>query len=99
MVGFVMSRNPILDVQLCAVMRPEIALPLQHVLHIYTVGGLLKAWHSPKNHRSIEQLFDSPEQARNAIDVCAAWLGIQTPASHEPVPAWWHGDEYVQLSA
>lgn len=94
-----MSKNPILDVQLCMVMRPEIALPLQHVLHIHTVGALLKAWRSPKNHRSIEQVFDSPEQARNAVAVCAAWLGIQTPAAHEPVAAWWHGDERVQIGA
>jgi hypothetical protein len=94
-----MSRNPILDVQLAAVMRPEIALPLQHVLHIYTVGGLLKAWHSPMNHRSIEQVFDSPEQARHAIAVCAAWLGIKTLATHEPVPAWWTGDDRVQVGA
>ena len=94
-----MSKNPVLDVPLSAVMRPEIALPLQHVLQIYSVGSLLKAWRSPKNHRSIEQVFDSPEQARNAVAVCAAWLGIQTMASHEPVPAWWPGDERVQISA
>ena len=80
-------------------MRPEIALPLQHVLNLYTVGGLLRAWRNPRNHRSIEQIFDSPEQARHALAVCAAWLGIQTLATHEPVPAWWAGDERIALSA
>src|SRR5438270_486174 len=45
----VMSKNPVLDLPLSSVMRPEIALPLQHVLNLYTVGSLLKAWRSPKN--------------------------------------------------
>ena len=94
-----MSKSPVLDVPLSSVMRPEIALPLQHVLQLYTVGNLLKAWRNPTNHRSIEQVFDSPEQARHAVAVCAAWLGIQIRAAHEPVPAWWRGDERVQLGA
>lgn len=94
-----MSKNPVLDVPLSSVMRPEIALPLQHVLQLYTVGSLLKAWRNPKNHRSIEQVFETPEQARHAVAVCAAWLGIQIRATHEPVPAWWRGDERVQLGA
>ena len=84
-----MSKNPVLDVPLEQVMRPEIALPLQHVLKIYTVGNLLSAWRSPKNQRSIEQVFDSPEQARHALTVCTAWLGFQTPALPKPVTAWW----------
>ncbi len=88
-----LQRNPILDLPLNDVMRPEIALPLQHVLRLYTVGSLLGAWRNPKNHRSIQQVFDSPEQARNAIAVCAAWLGVQTPASPGTVPAWWTGAE------
>jgi len=94
-----MCKNSILDVPLTSVMRPEIALPLQHVLQLYTVGSLLKAWRNPRNHRSIEQIFDSPEQARHALAVCAAWLGVQTQAAHEPVPAWWRGDERVQIGA
>jgi hypothetical protein len=73
-------------------MRPEIALPLQAMLDIYTVGGFLRAWRSPRTQRSIEQLFDSPEQARHAAATCAAWLGVRTLATHEPVPAWWTGD-------
>jgi len=70
-------------------MRPEIALPLQHVLQLYTVGSLLKAWRNPKNHKSIEQVFDSPQQARHAIAVCAAWLGVQSLAAPNTVAAWW----------
>jgi hypothetical protein len=94
-----MSKNPVLDVPLSTVMRSEIALPLEHVMKIYTVGSLLKAWRNPKNHRSIEQLFDSGEQARHAVAVCAAWLGVQTLATHEPVPAWWARDDRVQVGA
>jgi hypothetical protein len=94
-----MSRNPILDLPLADVMRSEIALPLQHVLRIYTVGSLLSAWRNPKNHRSIEQVFDSPQQARHAIAVCAAWLGVQTMAAPNPVPEWWATDDRLQISA
>ena len=36
-----MSRNPILTLQLTQVMRTEIALPLQHMLQVYTVGEML----------------------------------------------------------
>ena len=80
-------------------MRSEIALPLQHVLQLYTVGSLLKAWRNPKNHKSIEQVFDSAQQARHAVAVCAAWLGVQTLAAPNPVPAWWAGDASISLSA
>ena len=98
-IGGHMSKNPVLDLPLAAVMRQEIALPLQHVLQLYTVGSLLKAWRNPKNHRGIEQVFDTPEQARNAVAVCANWLGVQTLVAHEPVPAWWPGDERVPVGA
>jgi hypothetical protein len=94
-----MSKNPVLDVPLSSVIRLEIALPLQHVLKLFTVGSLLKAWRNPKNHRSIEQVFDSPEQARHAVAVCATWLGVHTMAHHEPVPAWWNGTEHVHVGA
>ncbi len=94
-----MGRNPILDLPLNAVMRGEIALPLQHVLKLYTVGSLLKAWRNTKNHRSIEQVFDSPQQARHAIAVLAAWLGVQTAAAPNPVPAWWAQEDQPALSA
>lgn len=85
-------KNPVLSLPLSAIMRSEIALPLQHILSLYTVGCFLRAWRSPKNQCSIEQLFDSPEQARHAAATCAAWLGFKTSATHEPVPAWWVGE-------
>ncbi len=70
-------------------MRSEIALPLQHVLQLYTVGNFLNAWRNPRNHKSIEQVFDTPQQAHHAAAVCATWLGIQTLAAPTPVPEWW----------
>ena len=96
-----MSKNPILQLPLSDVMRSEIALPLQHVLKLPTVGSLLNAWRNPKNHRSIEQVFDTPQQARHAVAVCAAWLGVSTLASPPNVAnaAWWIGDRPVAMSA
>ena len=63
------------------------------------VGCLLRAWRSPKCQRSIEKLFDSPEQARHAAATCAAWLGFDTRAIHEPVPAWWVDERAVNGAA
>jgi len=94
-----MSKNPVLDVPLSSVIRPDIALPLEQIMRICTVGSLLRAWRSPKNQRSIEQLFDSPEQARHALQVCAAWLGFESHASHTIVDAWWRGDERPAAAA
>ena len=88
-------KNPVLSLPLCAVMRSEIALPLQQMLNIYTVGCLLRAWRSPKGQKSIEKLFDTPEQARHAAATCAAWLGFDPRALHEPVPAWWLDEAQV----
>jgi hypothetical protein len=84
--------NPVLDVPLHQVMRAEIALPLQHVLQLYTVGSFLRAWRNPKNHKSIEQVFDTPEQARHAVTVCAAWLNIPTRAEAPRGLGWWRHD-------
>ena len=94
-----MTKNPVLDVPLNQVMRDQIALPLQHVLQIYTVGGFLKAWKNPRNHRSIEQVFDSPQQARHAAAVCAAWLGIPIKAQSNPAMGWWRGDDGMHVDA
>jgi hypothetical protein len=94
-----MAKNPILDVPLSSVMRAEIALPLQHVLHLYTVGAFLSAWRDPKNHRSIEQIFDTPQQARHAVAICAAWLGIKSAPLHNPINGWWHGDAAAPMMA
>lgn len=92
-------KNPILALGLNEVMRPEIALPLQHVLHIYTVGNFLNAWRSAKCQKSIEQCFDTPQQARHAAATCAAWLGISTPPTYQGVVAWWIGDGYEGSAA
>jgi hypothetical protein len=97
--GYMSSRNPILDLPLSEVMRSEIALTLQHVLQIYTVGNFLKAWRNPKNHKSIEQVFDNPQQARHAAAVCAHWLGIRTQASASSVAGWWRADDFPTLPA
>ena len=86
-------KNPVLALPLSAVMRSEIALPLEQMFQLYTVGCFLRAWRSPRSQKSIEQIFDTPEQARHAAATCAAWLGVRTLASHEIVPAWWVGDE------
>jgi hypothetical protein len=98
-IRFESGKHPILNLPLNAVMRPEIALTLQHVLQIFTVGAFLNAWRNPKNHRSIEQVFDSPQQARHAAAVCATWLGLQTRPAHETPGAWWTCDERPQMDA
>ena len=94
-----MSKNPIIDHPLSEVMRSEIALPLQFVLKLHTVGNLLNAWRNSKNHKSIEQVFDSAQQARHAIAVCAAWLGVPTLPATDAVSAWWLHDERAALGA
>jgi hypothetical protein len=94
-------KNPILTVPLSEVMRSEIALPLQHVMKIHTVGGFLQHWANPRNHRSIEQIFDSPEQARHAAAVCSAWLGARSAFTPVPLPVggWWRNDESLAATA
>ncbi len=92
-------RHPVLSLPLTQVMRSEIALPLQHVLQLYTVGAFLNAWRNPRNHKSIEQIFDTPQQARHAAAVCATWLGIQTSASARIAGAWWVGDDRQTIDA
>jgi hypothetical protein len=88
-----MMRNPILGLSLNEVMRSEIALPLQQVLHVYTVGNFLSAWRNPKSQKSIEQCFETPQQARHAAATCAAWLGVMIPPSAGPVAAWWRDEK------
>jgi hypothetical protein len=94
-----MNRNPILDLPLGQVMRPEIALPLRHVLHIQTVGGFLRAWNSPRKQRQMEQVFDTPEQARQAAAVCAAWLGVPSNVIHKHAGPWWQEDQRPTMQA
>ena len=50
-------------------------------------------WRCPGNHQCIEDLFDSPEQARNAIAVSATWLGVRMPPAAGPVSGWWRSDD------
>lgn len=78
---------------LSSILRPEIALPLAQLLNIYTVGALLAKWRSPRDKQNIERLFESPEQARQAVGVCGGWVGITARAGHRPVAAWWTGDK------
>ena len=94
-----MPRNPVLDLPLTAVMRTEIALPLQQILQINTVGALLSAWRHSGNHESIEDLFDSPQQARNAVAVCATWLGVQMRPQATLPSGWWRKDETASAVA
>jgi hypothetical protein len=83
------DRNPVLDVPLMNIMRWEIAQPLQQMLHLYNVGNFLAAWGNPENHKCIEQVFDSPQQAHHAAAVCAAWLGVKIAVGHDPNLGWW----------
>jgi hypothetical protein len=88
-----MQHNPILDLPLTDVMRPEIALSLRHLLQVHTVGGLLIAWHNSHSKKQIERIFDSPEQARHAVAVCSAWLGVRIAPLDGTVPQWWRLDD------
>ena len=89
-----MAKNPVLDLPLHHVMRSEIALPLQQVLQLYTVGNFLSAWKNPSNRRTIEQVFDSPQQARHAVAVCATWLGIESATSTpHALLEWWKSED------
>lgn len=81
--------HPILDWPLTRVMSAEYALPLQHVLGLYTVGNLLSAWQEATAQKSIEEIFQSPDQAHQAIATCAAWVGFRIVAAPAVVPAWW----------
>lgn len=92
-------KHPVLQLPLTAVMKPQIALTLQHLLQIHTVGSFLNAWRNPKNHKSIEQVFDTPQQARHAAAVCATWLGVQIQPTHGTIGAWWVGDDRKRVDA
>jgi len=92
-----MHRNPVLNLSLTEVLRPQIALSLQHVCHVYTVGHFLRAWGNPREQRGIEQMFDSPEQARHAVAVCAAWLGIKSIVTVNPQMGWWREEQRPAL--
>jgi hypothetical protein len=86
------SKVDILDLPLTEVLRPEIALPLQHMMRIYTVGNLLRAWDNPAAQPHMEQLFDSAEQAQHAVTTCAAMAGWTNAAATPPLQTWWRAD-------
>jgi hypothetical protein len=88
-----MDRNPNLDMPLTMVLKKEIALSLQRVAQIYTVGGLLEKWGKGRGQREVEELFDTPEQARQAVAVCATWVGGQTTLKTGVVTTWWAAEE------
>jgi hypothetical protein len=90
-----MSRKAIRNVPLDEVLRHEIALPLQQMMKIYTVGNFVAAWCNPDNQERIARIFDTPEQAQHAAAVCANWMGARltfTPMQL-PVTGWWRSDE------
>lgn len=90
-----MTGNPILDLPLDKVIQPHIALPLQQLFNVWTVGNLLQGWTEPGQRRRIEQIFDCPQQARHAIATCAAWAGAKSPfmLTQMPQGRWWRNDE------
>ncbi len=88
-----LNSNPILDIPLTTVLKPEIALSLQHVLRVYTIGNLIDAWQDPRDQRRIEQLFEAPDQARHAVSVCATWLGFDTFVMRKPFGDPWLAGE------
>lgn len=67
--------HPVLDVPLTDVLRADIALPIQQLLRIYTIGSLLRAWSDPLSQMQIRNLFDSAEHAQLAVSLCATWAG------------------------
>lgn len=92
-------KNVILSLPLTEVLRPEIALTLQHVLRIYTVGSLLDGWRQPKTQRSIEQVFETPQQARHAVATCATWIGSAWNNMHTVEGGWWVEDRGTGIDA
>ncbi len=86
--------NAILNLPLNQVVLPHIALPLQQLFNVWTVGGLLKGWTEPQQRRRIEQIFDTPAQARHAVATCAAWAGAKSAFLTMQMPKgnWWQND-------
>lgn len=83
-----MSRNPLSSLPLREVMPPHVALALQQMLGIHTVGGFLNAWRDANARRLMEHIFDSPQEARAAASACTAWLGGAAVASTQ-LPCGW----------
>lgn len=94
-----MAKNPVLELALDQVVKPEIALVLAQVHGIYTVGGFLRAWRSPTKARAVSTAFETPAQARHAAATCAAWLGVKFFALPDAPVGWWNNDPTPRLSA
>lgn len=94
-----MNRNPIIRLPLLEVLRPEIALALAQMYGICTIGGFLTAWRIRENRPLIEQVFDSPGQAHNAVATFAAWLGLSPTPAPMSVKAWWKTEVPVVITA
>ena len=90
--NFSFFNHPVLDLPLTEVLRPEIALSLQHMLKIYTVGSFLRAWDNPAAQVHIEHLFDTAEQARHAATLCTTWVGWGNAAVPAVEQGWMRGD-------
>lgn len=90
-----MWKNAILGLPITDIIREDIALPLHHVFQIYTVGSFLQAWANPSFQREIEELFDSPDQARHAAATCAGWIGAKVSLSLRPERelGWWRDEQ------
>jgi hypothetical protein len=91
----IVSPRPILNLPLSEVLRSQIAMTLGHVMNIWTVGQFLNAWRHPNCQPRVAALFDSPEQARQAIATCAGWLGgriVPIMSASCPMP-WWSSDD------
>jgi hypothetical protein len=91
-VSYHKSMHPVLDLPLTEVLRPEIALPMQQLLKIYTVGSFLKAWDNPTHQPHIAHLFESTEQAHHAIALCATWAGYSHAAVPSGTQQWMRAD-------
>jgi hypothetical protein len=92
-VNFGLFNHPVLDLPLTEVLRPEIALSLQQMLKIYTIGSFLRAWDNPAAQAHIEHLFDNAEQALHAATLCTTWVGwgnVVLPAMQQQ--GWMRGD-------
>jgi len=94
-------RDAILNLPLTTVIRAEIALPMQ-LLGVYTISQFLTTWRDPAGQDELTAFFDSPQQARHAVAVCANWLGgrfapvMQAGFASQP---WWRMDEAAQNNA
>ena len=85
--NFSFFNHPVLDLPLTDVLRPEIALSLQQMMKIYTVGAFLRAWDNPVAQVSIEHLFDTAEQARHAATLCTL-LHLSRTGFHRYADIW-----------